>query len=110
MFDGKDLAVWIICTEVYFQVQGTHPNMKVSLAQLYMVRSISSSNFLTNTPFWLGEGDLFKWLAAIQQEGSVDEYITEFEWLTAPVPQLTDDQYLWIFCAWAEGWNQRPHA
>ncbi|MCI47133.1 retrotransposon gag protein, partial [Trifolium medium] len=35
-FDGEDPAGWISRAEVYFRVQGTTPEVKVSLAQLCM--------------------------------------------------------------------------
>lgn len=36
LFDGEDTAGWIVCAEIYFQVQGTHLDIiKVKLAQLY---------------------------------------------------------------------------
>lgn len=35
-FTGEDPAGWISCAEVYFRVQGTLPELKVSLAQLCM--------------------------------------------------------------------------
>jgi hypothetical protein len=36
MFDGEDPAGWISRAEVYFRVQGTRPEVKVSLSQLCM--------------------------------------------------------------------------
>lgn len=36
MFTGEDLARWIARAEVYFQVQETSPEVRVSLAQLCM--------------------------------------------------------------------------
>jgi len=44
-----------------------------------------------------GEGDIFERLASIQQEGSVEEYISEFEQWTAQIPRLPDDQYFGNF-------------
>ena len=36
MFNGDDPASWIARVEVYFRVQGTREELKVSLAQLCM--------------------------------------------------------------------------
>lgn len=113
MFDRDNLSGWIVCAEVYFQVQGTHPNVKVNLAQLCMEGSmIHFFKFLDeNTCLtWeqlksellkryggIGEGDIFERLTVIQQAGSVEEYIREFERLTAQVPRLLNDQYFGYF-------------
>lgn len=108
MFDREDPTGWIVCVEVHFQVQEMHPDVKVSLAQLCMDGStihffkslLNEHNVLT----WeqlkaelleryggIGDGDIFEQLAAIQQEGSINEYITKFECLTAQVPRFPDD-------------------
>ncbi|MCI38305.1 retrotransposon gag protein, partial [Trifolium medium] len=44
-----------------------------------------------------GEGDVYEQLKELKQEGSVEEYITEFEYLTAQIPRLPEKQFLGYF-------------
>jgi hypothetical protein len=44
-----------------------------------------------------GDGDVYEQLTGLRQRGTVDEYIKEFEYLTAQVPRLIDKQYLGYF-------------
>ena len=45
----------------------------------------------------LGEGDVYEQLSEIRQKGTVEDYIQEFECLTAQIPRLLDKQYLGYF-------------
>ncbi|MCH79682.1 transposon Tf2-1 polyprotein, partial [Trifolium medium] len=114
MFDGEDPAGWISRAEVYFRVQDTTPTVRVNLAQLCMEGpTIHFFNSLLNEEEELtwsrlkdallerygghGEGDVYEQLTELRQTGSVDEYITEFEYLTAQIPRLPDKQFLGYF-------------
>ncbi|MCI40084.1 hypothetical protein A2U01_0061316, partial [Trifolium medium] len=44
-----------------------------------------------------GVGDVYEQLTELKQEGTVEEYITEFEYLTAQIPKLPDKQFLGYF-------------
>ena len=44
-----------------------------------------------------GEGDVYEQLTELRQGGTVDEYITEFEYLIAQIPKLPDKQFLGYF-------------
>lgn len=45
----------------------------------------------------IGVGDVFEQLSDLQQKGSVEDYIRDFEFLIAQVPRLPDNQYLGYF-------------
>ncbi|MCI13498.1 retrotransposon gag protein, partial [Trifolium medium] len=113
-FDGEDPAGWISRAEVYFRVQDTRSEVKVNLAQLCMEGpTIHFFNSLINEDEDLtweqlkeallerygghGEGDVYEQLTELRQKGSVDEYITDFEYLTAQIPRLPEKQYLGYF-------------
>lgn len=114
MFNGDDPTGWIARAVVYFRVQGTQEELKVSLAQLcmdgptiYFFKGFTDDN--ENMPWeklkdallerygGLGDVSVFEQLSALHQEGSVEEYIQEFERLVAQVPWLPDKQYLGYF-------------
>jgi hypothetical protein len=114
MFNGEDPAGWISRAEVYFRVQGTRPEVKVCLAHLCMEgATIHFFNSLINDDEELtweqlkqallerygghGDGDVYEQLTELKQTGNVDEYITEFEYLTAQIPRLPDKQFLGYF-------------
>jgi hypothetical protein len=44
-----------------------------------------------------GEGDVYEQLTDLKQEGTVDEYITEFEYLIAQIPKLPEKQFRGYF-------------
>ncbi|MCI07266.1 retrotransposon gag protein, partial [Trifolium medium] len=86
LFDGEDPAGWISRAEVYFRVQETRPEVKVSLAQLCMEGStIHFFNSLLNENEDLtweqlkeallerygghGEGDVYEQLTELRQRG-----------------------------------------
>ncbi|GAU45110.1 hypothetical protein TSUD_183180 [Trifolium subterraneum] len=117
MFDGEDPARWISRAEIYFRVQETTPKVKVNLAQLCMGGStIHFFNSLLNEEEELtwsmlkeallerygghGEGDMYEKLTELRQIGSVEEYITEFEYLIAQIPRLPDKQFLGLRVQW----------
>lgn len=43
------------------------------------------------------DGDVYEQLTELRQKGTVEEYITEFEHLTAQIPKLPDKQYQGYF-------------
>lgn len=45
----------------------------------------------------IGEGSIFEQLSALRQEGSVEEYILEFQKLVSQVPRLPNEQYMGYF-------------
>lgn len=45
----------------------------------------------------IGEGSIFEQLSALRQDGTVDEYIHQFEKLVAQVNRLPDEQYMGYF-------------
>ncbi|PNY17867.1 hypothetical protein L195_g014621, partial [Trifolium pratense] len=114
MFVGEDPAGWISRAEIYFRVQNTRPEIKVNLAQLCMEGpTIHFFNSLINENEELnweqlkhallerygghGEGDVYEQLTELRQRGSVDDYINDFEYLTAQIPRLPDKQFLGYF-------------
>lgn len=114
IFDGRDPAGWISRAEVYFRVQETSPEVKVSLAQLSMDGpTIHFYNSLLESEAPLtweklrqallerygghGDGDVYEQLTELRQKGTVEEYITEFEYLTAQIPKLPEKQYQGYF-------------
>jgi hypothetical protein len=114
MFNGEDPAGWISRAEVYFRVQGTRPEVKVSLAQLCMegptIHFFNSLFSEEEEVTWEqlkeallerygghGDGDVYELLTELKQSKSVDEYVTEFEYLTAQIPKLPDKQFLGYF-------------
>jgi hypothetical protein len=44
-----------------------------------------------------GEGDIYEQLTELRQTGNVDDYITDFEYLTAQIPRLPDKQFQGYF-------------
>ncbi|MCI20074.1 retrotransposon gag protein, partial [Trifolium medium] len=44
-----------------------------------------------------GEGDVYEQLTELRQTDTVDDYIVEFEYLTAQIPKLPDKQFLGYF-------------
>jgi hypothetical protein len=95
-------------------VQETTPEVKVKLAQLCMegptihfFNSLLGENedltwenlkeALLGRYGGHGDGDVYEQLKELKQGGTVDEYITEFEYLTAQIPRLPDKQFLGYF-------------
>ncbi|GAU10413.1 hypothetical protein TSUD_417780 [Trifolium subterraneum] len=95
MFNGDDPAGWIARAEVYFNVHNTGQEIKVNLAQLCMdgptihfFKGLLEEN---ETLTWedlkdafleryggVSDGNVFEQLSALQQEGTVEEYIEDF--------------------------------
>ncbi|MCI11312.1 hypothetical protein A2U01_0032412, partial [Trifolium medium] len=113
-FDGTDPAGWISRAEVYFRVQDTSSEVKVNLAQLCMEGpTIHFFNSLLDEDKVLtweglksalleryggnGEGDVYEQLSELRQKGTVEEYITDFEYLIAQIPKLPDKQFQGYF-------------
>jgi hypothetical protein len=113
-FDGEDPAGWISRAEVYFKVQGTSPEVKVSLAQLCMdgptIHFFNSTIRENEDLTWEelkeallerygghGEGDVYEQLTELKQDGTIEDYITEFEYLVAQIPKLPDKQFRGYF-------------
>ncbi|KAJ9543643.1 hypothetical protein OSB04_023350 [Centaurea solstitialis] len=114
MFDGDDPVGWITRAEVYFEVQGTPSNVKVKLAKLSMEgATIHWFNLLwatTENLTWerfkqalieryggRQSDNPFEELKDLNQTGSVDEFITEFEYISSQVSRLPEEQYLGYF-------------
>ncbi|GAU22915.1 hypothetical protein TSUD_377270 [Trifolium subterraneum] len=113
-FDGDDPAGWISRAEVYFRVQNTRSEIKVNLAQLCMEGStIHFFNSLLRENEDLpwdglkealldrygghGECDVYEQLTELKQEGTVEDYITDFEYLIAQIPRLPEKQFQGYF-------------
>ncbi|GAU50456.1 hypothetical protein TSUD_373220 [Trifolium subterraneum] len=113
-FDGEDPAGWISRAEVYFRVQNTTPEVKVDLAQLCMEGpTIHFFNSLVGEEEGLtwealkeallerygghGDGDIYEQLTELKQTGTVEDYITEFEYLIAQIPRLPEKQFRGYF-------------
>ncbi|GAU48703.1 hypothetical protein TSUD_303160 [Trifolium subterraneum] len=92
-----------VATKTNGEGSDTRPEVKVNLAQLCMEGpTIHFFNSLINEDEDLlwdrlkeallerygghGEGDVYEQLTELRQRGSVDEYITDFEYLTAQIP------------------------
>lgn len=114
MFNGDDPSGWITRAEIYFQIQETSPEIRVSLAQLCMegptihfFKSLLDDEVeltweqleaeLLERYGGIGEGNIYEQLATLQQVGGVEEYIREFEKLIAQIPRLPDEQYCGYF-------------
>lgn len=113
-FDGDDLMGWVTRAETYFEVQGTSEEVKIRLAKLSMEgATIHWFNLLRETDddlTWLKlKQDLieryggrqsdnpFEEMKDLQQTGTVDEYITTFEYVSSQVGRLPEEQYLGYF-------------
>jgi len=114
MFYGEDPAGWVTRAEVYFEVQDTSDAVRVKLSQLCMDGgTIHFFNAWANEEeeqTWerfkealleryggVGDGSTYEQLQALCQEGDVDQYIQEFEFLVAQIPKLPDEQYFSYF-------------
>jgi hypothetical protein len=114
MFNGDDPVGWLSRAEVYFRVQNTTPEIKVNLAQLCMegptIHFFNSLLDEEEVPTWervktalleryggQGDGDVYEQLAGLQQTGTIEDYIADFEYLTAQIPRLPDKQFQGYF-------------
>lgn len=100
MFDGDDPMGWITRAEIYFEVQNSSEAIKVKLAKLCMEgTTIHWFNLLCATVENLSWEDFkralieryggrqsdnpFEELKDLTQTGTVDEYITDFEYISS---------------------------
>lgn len=114
LFNGEDPVGWIARAEVYFHVMGTSPKVKVNLAYLCMegatIHYFNSLLHLDPGLTWekltnellerygtANKGDVFEQLSDLQQRGTIDEYVIEFERLLSQTPNLPDEQYFGYF-------------
>lgn len=114
MFDGDDPVGWVTRAETYFEVQGSSEEVKVRLAKVCMEgATIHWFNLLRETEDNLTWTKLkqalieryggrksdnpFEELKDLQQVGDVEEYISEFEYISSQVMRLPEDQYLGYF-------------
>ncbi|KAE9602911.1 putative succinate dehydrogenase (quinone) [Lupinus albus] len=113
-FDGTDPVGWITRAETYFEVQGTSEEVKVRLAKLSMEgATIHWFNLLRATEkdlTWARmkralidryggrqSGNPFEELKDLIQTGSVEEYVSEFEFISSQVDRLPEEQYMGYF-------------
>jgi hypothetical protein len=113
-FNGDDPVGWITRAETYFEVQGTTEEVKVRLAKLSMEgTTIHWFNLLRETEdnlTWLklkqalidryggrSSDNLFEELKDLKQTGDVEDYISEFEYVSSQVNRLPEEQYLGYF-------------
>ncbi|WVZ20095.1 hypothetical protein V8G54_007417 [Vigna mungo] len=80
-FNGDDPVGWISRAEIYFKVL-SWDNLKKELLERYG---------------GIGEGSVYDQLTALNQTGSMDEYIGRFECLIAQIPKLHEEQYFSYF-------------
>lgn len=99
----------IMRTATYFKVQGTSEEVKIRLTKLGMEgATIHWFNLLCETEDNLSLlkqalieryggrqcDNPFEELKDLKQSGSVDEYITQFEYVSSQVGRLPEEQYL----------------
>ncbi|KAL4571363.1 hypothetical protein LXL04_018121 [Taraxacum kok-saghyz] len=113
-FDGIDPQGWITKAELYFQVNKIPVTQKLQLAQMCMdgVALNWYTNLLIKHPStdWLHfrdkmmvrfSGSKFQnaheVLGSLFQEGSIDDYIEEFEALSALIPDQSEEQSIGMF-------------
>ena len=113
-FDGGDPVGWITRAETYFEIHGSSEDVKIRLAKICMEgATIHWFNLLKETEDNLTWDKLkkmivdryggrrcdnpFEELKGLHQEGDVEEYISEFEFLSSQVNRLPEEQYLGYF-------------
>ena len=114
-FDGGDPVGWITRVETYFEIHGSSKDMKIRLAKICMEGStIHWFNLLKETKDNLTGGKLkkmmvdryggrrcdnpFEGLKDLHQEGDVEEYISEFKFLSSQVNRFAGGTIFGIFC------------
>lgn len=112
LFDGTDPVGWITRAETYFEVQATPEDVK--LAKLSMngptIHWYNPLRETENDLTWLklrrsliehyGERRYdkpFEELSVLKQEGNMEDYVAEFEYISSQVLQLPEEQYLGYF-------------
>ncbi|XP_047961686.1 heat shock 70 kDa protein 15-like [Salvia hispanica] len=113
-FDGSDVLAWLASADQYFLVQKTPMEKRVELAstvlsgpamswiQFLQCRSpdLTWDQFSDELLIRFGSDltlDEYEALPTPSQEGSLDDYIAEFEVCLAQLPELTEKQYLGLF-------------
>ena len=113
-FDGSDVLAWLASADQYFLVQKTPMEKRVELAstvlsgpamswiQFLQCRSpdLTWDQFSDELLIRFGSDltlDEYEALPTPSQEGSLDDYIAEFEGRLAQFPELTEKQYLGLF-------------
>ncbi|KAJ1390107.1 Retrotransposon gag domain [Sesbania bispinosa] len=113
-FEGSDPRGWLTRAETYFQIHQTRPEMRILMAQVCMegqvvhwftillevYPEISWEQFKREFVERFSGLDIqnpYEELAALRQKGTVQEYIAEFEYLLALVPQQPKLQYVGYF-------------
>ena len=113
-FRGEDPFNWVSRAEAYFTIQGTSPELKLELTQIFMEGPPQHwSKMLKEEDPCLNwekfkqalfdqfvdqfSGNLFIQLKMLQQEGLVDEFGEEFDMVASQISGMTDDQYLGLF-------------
>lgn len=115
-FFGFDPQGWIKKAELYFEIHGTPPQLRMRLAQLSMVGvaqhwftivkevydQITWDQFtkeLLQRFSGLEIQNPYEQLATIHQVNSIHDYIEDFEYLLSLVPRLPESQALGYFIA-----------
>ncbi|KAL4565386.1 hypothetical protein LXL04_029478 [Taraxacum kok-saghyz] len=109
LFEGSDTRGWITKAELYFKVHNTPSSQKLYLSQMCMDGSALHwfTNLLIRHPNTTWEdlrtkllhrfsGTCFRnaheALGSLYQEGGVEEYISDFEELSALIPNQSEEQ------------------
>ncbi|KAJ9536791.1 hypothetical protein OSB04_un000015 [Centaurea solstitialis] len=115
-FSGFDPRGWITKAELFFEIHGTHPVLRIGLAQLSMsgvaqhwfsvVKGIYDplswdqlKRELLQRFSGLEIQNPYEQLSTIQQVSSIYDYIDDFEYLLSQVPRLPESQALGYFLA-----------
>ncbi|KAJ9548009.1 hypothetical protein OSB04_020552 [Centaurea solstitialis] len=108
-FSGFDPRGWITKAELFFEIHGTHPTLRIGLAQLSMsgvaqhwfsvVKGIYDplswdqlKQELLQRFSGLEIQNPYEQLSTIQQVSSIYDYIDDFEYLLSLVPRLPESQ------------------
>ncbi|PNY01457.1 hypothetical protein L195_g024752, partial [Trifolium pratense] len=82
VFEGNDPVAWITRAKIYFDVQNTSGEMRVTLARLSMEgATIHCDRHLENP---------FKELSSLRETGSVEEFVEAFELLSSQVGRILE--------------------
>ena len=113
-FRGEDPFSWVSRAEAYFAIQGTPPELQLEFAQICMegpswhwYKMLKEENSCLDWEKFkraffdrFGDqfsGNLFMQLKMLRQEGSVDEFVEEFEMVASQISGMSTDQYLGLF-------------
>ncbi|KAJ9546446.1 hypothetical protein OSB04_018989 [Centaurea solstitialis] len=115
-FSGFDPRGWIMKAELFFEIHGTPPELRICLAQLSMTgvaqHWFSVVKGIYDPLNWdqlkrellqrfsgLEIQNPYEQLSTIQQVSSIYDYIDDFEYLLSLVPRLPESQALGYFLA-----------